>query len=258
MTHASICTGSGVTDYIANILGWENIFQVERDKACNILLNNKFPNTHKYGDAKEFDGRPYRGTVDIISSGFPCQPFSVSGKRGGKKDNRYLWPEVYRIIEEVRPRWVVLENVAGIIQLALGQVISDLEASGYFLPTDYSGNPIIPIIPAGSVGAEHRRDRIWIIANSTSSGWCQLTTPNISSKKKEGQSSPFTWLANSARTETWDTHIAKLLRMADGTSEGLHSYERRNRIKMMGNAMDARVVFQIFSAIDKVENLLIH
>lgn len=96
--------------------------------------------------------------VDLICGGFPCQPFSCAGKRKGKGDDRHLWPEMLRVISEVRPRWIIGENVAGIINMELDHCISDLEGEGYEVQTF--------VIPACSVNAPHRRDRVWIVANS--------------------------------------------------------------------------------------------
>jgi DNA (cytosine-5)-methyltransferase 1 len=94
--------------------------------------------------------------IDLLTGGFPCQPFSVAGKRKGKEDNRFLWPEMFRIIKEIRPRWVVAENVAGIVRMALDDCLSDLEGEGYSTQA--------VIIPACAVNAPHRRDRVWIVA----------------------------------------------------------------------------------------------
>lgn len=108
-----------------------------------------------YPDIRKFDGTKYRGAT-LLTGGFPCQPFSCAGKRKGKEDVRHLWPQMFRIIKEARPRWVIGENVAGIVKMELNQVLSDLESVGY------ECQPII--IPACAVNAPHRRDRVWIIA----------------------------------------------------------------------------------------------
>ncbi len=97
--------------------------------------------------------------VDLLTGGFPCQPFSCAGKRKGKEDNRFLWPEMFRVIKEIRPRWVVAENVAGIVRMALDDCLSDLEGEGYSTQA--------VIIPACAVNAPHRRDRVWIVAHDS-------------------------------------------------------------------------------------------
>ena len=111
---------------------------------------------------KQTNSRKQASTVDLICGGFPCQPFSVAGKQKGDQDDRHLWPEYFRLIQEIRPRWVIGENVAGLINLGLDEVLSDLESA------DYSCQTLI--IPACAVNAPHRRDRVWVIAYSDPSG----------------------------------------------------------------------------------------
>ena len=118
----------------------------------------------KDGNKKEGGNDKSQGqSVDIICGGFPCQPFSQAGKRQGDQDDRHLWPEYFRLIQEIRPRWVIGENVAGLISMGLDQVLSDLESEDYFCQT--------LVIPACAVNAPHRRDRVWIVANTKSFGY---------------------------------------------------------------------------------------
>jgi len=161
MTHASLFTGIGGFDLAAEMMGWTNLFQCEWDPFCQQVLQYRFPHTAKYHDIHDLRGRKWSGTVDVLSGGFPCQPYSNAGKRMGKADDRHLWPEMLRVIREVRPRYVVGENVAGLLTwnggVVIEEVLSDLEAEGYrTLP------PVV--IPAAGKGAPHRRDRVWIIA----------------------------------------------------------------------------------------------
>lgn len=160
MNHGSLFSGIGGFDLAAQWMGWKNVFQVEIDSYCQRVLQKNFPNVARYGDIKEFDGTKYRGAIDVISGGFPCQPFSRAGRQQGEEDNRYLWPEMLRVINEVKPKFVVGENVAGIVNLALDEVCSSLEDSGYKIE--------IFNIPACAVGADHIRERIWILAYSGS------------------------------------------------------------------------------------------
>ena len=163
MTHGSLFSGIGGFDLAAHWAGIENIFACEIDEFCRKVLNKRFPNTTLYQDIKETNFEQYSGTVDIISGGFPCQPFSVAGKRAGTEDNRYLWGEMLRVVREVTPKWVIAENVRGLTNIAGGStfetVCDDLEISGYEV------QPFI--IPALSVGAPHKRERVWIIAHAT-------------------------------------------------------------------------------------------
>jgi DNA (cytosine-5)-methyltransferase 1 len=162
LSHGSLFSGIGGFDLAAQWMGWDNVFQVEKDNWCRKVLAKNFPKTKRYGDIKEFNGEKYRGAVDVISGGFPCQPFSIAGERKGKDDDRYLWDEMLRVIGEVKPTYVVGENVTGIIGLALDKVLSDLEAQGYTTETF--------IIPACGKNAWHRRDRVWIVAYPNSIG----------------------------------------------------------------------------------------
>jgi DNA-cytosine methyltransferase len=156
MNHGSLFSGIGGFDLAAQWMGWENVFQVEWDKYCQKVLAKNFPQTKRYGDIKEFDGTKYRGRIDIISGGFPCQPFSVAGKQKGKRDDRYLWPEMLRVIREIQPAFVVGENVPGIIKMELENICLALESEGYEV------QPFI--IPSASIGAWDKRERVWIIA----------------------------------------------------------------------------------------------
>jgi DNA (cytosine-5)-methyltransferase 1 len=161
-SHGSLFSGIGGFDLAAQWMGWNNIFQVEKDDWCRKVLAKNFPKTERFSDIKDFIGYEYTNRIDVISGGFPCQPFSVAGQRKGKDDDRYLWEEMLRVIATIKPKYVVGENVTGIIGLALDTVLSDLEAQNYTTETF--------IIPACSKNAWHRRDRVWIVAYANSIG----------------------------------------------------------------------------------------
>jgi DNA (cytosine-5)-methyltransferase 1 len=166
VTHGSIFSGIGGFDLAARWMGWENVFHVERDPFCREVLAHHFPESQAFDDVKTFDATPFRGRIRVLSGGFPCQPFSAAGKRAGTSDDRYLWPEMFRIIREARPTYVVAENVRGLISwnegLVLETVCADLEGEGY---------EVFPVVlPAAGVNAPHRRDRIWIVAYRDNSG----------------------------------------------------------------------------------------
>lgn len=114
MRHASLFSGIGGPEVAAAMLGWENVFHCEINEFGRKVLEYWFPDSESYEDITKTDFRKYRGTIDVLTGGFPCQPFSYAGKRGGQTDDRYLWPEMLRVINEVRPTWVIGENVAGI------------------------------------------------------------------------------------------------------------------------------------------------
>lgn len=162
MNHGSLFSGIGGFDLAASWMGWTNVFQVERDPFCRSVLSHYWPQTKRFEDVKTFDATGYSGRIDILTGGFPCQPFSTAGKRLGAADPRFLWPEFFRIIREIGPGWVVAENVLGLTNWADGVLFdaccSDLESAGF---------EVFPIVlPAcGLKNAPHRRDRIWIVAS---------------------------------------------------------------------------------------------
>lgn len=117
MNHASLFSGIGGFDLAAREVGWNNVFQCEIDPFCQSVLKYYFPKTVLYEDIKRTDFTSWKGKIDVLTGGFPCQPFSVAGQRKGADDNRYLWPEMLRVIRETRPLWVIGENVAGITNM---------------------------------------------------------------------------------------------------------------------------------------------
>ena len=199
--HASFCTGIGACELAAMWMGWRNAFSCEIDPFCHQVLKYYYPHIKHYENIFGTDFSEWRGKIDILTAGFPCQPFSCAGSRKGAEDDRYLWPEVLRGVDEIRPNWFIGENVARITSMVLpGDEIkvesyTDLEGESY-LETEmrqqfivdricndlesigYSVHPII--IPACAVGAPHRRDRIWFIAHGGE------TIANCSNARPEG------------------------------------------------------------------------
>ena len=139
--------------------GMETVAFCEFDKKCQLVLKKHWPDVPIYDDVRELNGKQFEGqSIDLICGGFPCQPYSVAGDRLGEKDDRHLWPEYFRLIQEIRPAWIIGENVFGIVNLFIDSVLSDLESAGYRHET--------LIIPACAVNAPHRRDRVWILAHA--------------------------------------------------------------------------------------------
>jgi len=167
LTHLSLFSGIGGLDLAAEWAGFESVGQCEFADYPTKVLEKHWPDVPRWRDIRTLTGEDFyartgRRTIDVISGGFPCQPFSVAGKQRGKEDDRFLWPEMVRVIKELRPTWVVGENVAGIVNLALDDVLSDLEAEGYETRTF--------LIPACGVGAPHQRYRTAIVGYSEHNG----------------------------------------------------------------------------------------
>jgi DNA (cytosine-5)-methyltransferase 1 len=167
MTHGSLFSGIGGFDLAAEWMGWENLFHCEWNEFGQKVLHHYWPKAIQYNDITKTDFTIHRGKIDILTGGFPCQPYSSAGKRKGKEDERHLWPEMLRAIREIQPRWVVGENVLGLVNWSRGlvfhEVQADLEASGY---------EVWPyVLPAVSVNAPHRRDRVWFVAYASSNGY---------------------------------------------------------------------------------------
>lgn len=204
MRHIGLFAGIGGFELAARWMGWDTIAWSEWDLFCQKVLSYHFPEAKGYGDIKQADFTQYRGQCDILTGGFPCQPYSVAGKRLGKEDERHLWPEMLRVIREVRPRWIIGENVRGLLSWNEGvvfeEVCSDLESEGYEVQAF--------IIPAASVGAPHRRERVWFVAYSDNSrsgdGFGQVQTENGEISKRDNNaefSDSNTWLTTNAESK---------------------------------------------------------
>jgi len=167
MTHGSLFSGIGGFDLAAEWMGWENKFHCEWNEFGQKVLHHYWPNAEQFTDITKTDFTKYANNIDLLTGGFPCQPYSLAGKRKGKEDERHLWPQMCRAIREIRPRWVVGENVFGLINwsggLVFHEVQTDLETEGY---------EVWPyVLPACSVNAPHRRDRVWFVAHRNSAGF---------------------------------------------------------------------------------------
>lgn len=180
MRHGSLFSGIGGFDLAAEWMGWENVFHCEINEFGRKVLHYHFPNSISYEDITKTDFTIHRGHIDVLSGGFPCQPFSSAGSRRGTEDTRHLWPQMLRAIKEIAPSWIVGENVYGLVNWSNGMVFNeiqaDLEAQGY---------EVFPILcPAVSVNAPHVRQRIFFIAHS---GKLRLEFSKASGTMGEGQ-----------------------------------------------------------------------
>lgn len=276
LTHLSLFSGIGGLDLAAEWAGFTTVGQCEFADYPTKVLEKHWPEVPRWRDIRDLTGESFYDrtglrTVDVISGGFPCQPFSVAGKRRGKSDDRYLWPCMLRVITEIRPAWVVGENVAGIVNMALDTVLSDLEGIGYSTQAF--------IIPACAVDAPHKRDRCAIVANTNST---KRERP-----VKHGYKTGFTGFTDSCRTvsdandRSRDVRRDRKLQSTESVGESRKDYERRtpehgggewwaaepdvgrvahgvpsrvDRLRCLGNAVVPQQFYPVFKAIADVEN----
>ena len=230
MTMGSLFAGIGGFDLGFARAGFETVWQVEIDPWCRQVLKKHFPNAERFKDIREC-GAHNLAPVDVICGGFPCQPFSSAGKQGGTEDDRYLWPEMLRVISDLRPSWVVGENVYGLVagemEPIFEQVLLDLEALGYEVQAF--------VIPACAVDAPHRRDRVWIVGHSPGERCTEAGTDSERSKKRATGSSTVANSSSGRRSEPGEREDqqpgrAKTISTGENVSHGNESrLEERER-----------------------------
>ena len=257
--------------------GFETIAFVEKDKFCQKVLAKNFNNITIEGEIRNVKGEKYK--ADIITAGFSCQPFSVAGKRKGKDDDRYLWDETIRVIKECKCKWFIGENVEGIVNIANGTVLQqiqqDLEKEGFEVQCG--------IIPASGIGAWHQRKRVWIIANSSSQRQFTRNNREMETKTKDkkgtrdqssfqtlslcadvpntneqrtqiqakGKHTSIKMSGSSSKESWWETQ-SKLRGIPNGLSARLDK-DRTNRIKALGNSIVPLIAREIGLAILEAE-----
>ena len=274
MRHGSLFSGIGGFDLAAEWMGWENVFHCEWNPFGQKVLHYYWPEAEQFTDITKSDFTKYANRIDILTGGFPCQPYSMAGKRLGKEDERHLWPEMLRAIREIQPTWIVGENVFGLINwnggMVFDEVQADLEAEGYEV------QPYV--LPAVSVNAPHRRDRIWFVAynnkcaakpsgtsggiesNESNDNGDVADTTNIRRKDAlENRELEGRRFRESYQRNVWDSFpsVSPICDGNDGISDRLDgitfSKWRQESIKAGGNAIVPQVVYQIFKAIDQYE-----
>jgi DNA (cytosine-5)-methyltransferase 1 len=243
MRHGSLFSGIGGFDLAAEWMGWENVFHCEWNPFGQRVLKHYWPKAQSYEDITKTDFTKWRGSVDVISGGFPCQPYSTAGKRKGKDDERHLWPEMLRAIRESKPSFVVGENVRGLVNwdggVVFDEVHADLEAQGFEVAAF--------LIPACSIGAPHKRDRIWFVAYSKGNGLSNA----LENGEMEGRR-----LGKRNKPPTWDSFPSTPLICggSDGISRELDgiavSKWREESVKGYGNAIVPQLAHEIFKAIE--------
>lgn len=231
MKHGSLFSGIGGFDLAAERTGWDNVFHCEIAEFPRKILHHYWPNTISYENICTTDFTVHRGQVDIISGGFPCQPFSTAGARAGTEDTRYLWPQMLRAIREVRPRWVVGENVHGLVSWNEGMVFdtvcADLENEGF---------TVLPVIlPAAGINAPHRRNRVFFIAHTNDKGGCSEFG---GIQKENGEVSQ--WNDNAKPSDTNDVNASnsdsKMLEHGNGEGETCGRANTQKRTESFSSA----------------------
>ena len=228
LTHFSLFSGIGGIDLAAEAAGFTSVCQCEWAAFPAAVLASHWPEVPRFQDittvTKEaFFEKTGLRTVTLISGGFPCQPFSTAGRQRGFHDERYLWPEMLRVIRELQPRWVLGENVAGFLRMGLDKTLIDLEQAGYDVR--------VFVLPAAAVGAWHERKRVFIIGSAASHAPCQR-------HRGCGQGTGHS---------LWDKEPADIPRLTEDVPN------RSKRMKTLGNAVSPPQVFPILKYIADIE-----
>lgn len=248
MKHGSLFSGIGGFDLAAQWMGWENVFHCEWNEFGQKILKHHFPKSISYDDITKTDFTIHRGTIDILTGGFPCQPYSTSGKRLGKEDDRHLWPEMLRAIREIQPSYIVGENVRGLTNWNGGMVFDEVQAE-----MEAEGYEVLPfLLPACSKNAPHRRDRIWFIAYSDERR-LQKGNSEFGQKHRILEEAPNEFARIAFAQWNPGKRSSGNICRSDGVSEGLDeitfSKWRSESIKAFGNAIVPQVAYEIFKCI---------
>ena len=272
-THLDLFSGIGGFAIAAERCGWKTVAFCEREKFAQRVLRKHWPSVPIIDDIHNLDGREYRG-VSLITGGFPCQPFSQAGQQRGADDDRALWPEMLRVITEARPRFVVGENVIGIINMELDDVLSSLETESYSVGA--------VVVPSCAIDAKHRRNRVWILGADT------LAKPT--SRKDNGRKSRLVGASEARKEKTGaifgdgcenvaysDKPMRQWQRSSEGSGKSGEQYqfkhnskwgskrepdvgrvahgipERSHRLRGLGNAIVPQVAEQILRALIESE-----
>ncbi|MBW2672340.1 MAG: DNA cytosine methyltransferase [Deltaproteobacteria bacterium] len=261
MVHIDIFSGIGGFALAAEWAGYETVCFCECDPYCQQVLRKHWPNVPIVEDIHGFTAKRIRrmgiAAVDLLTGGPPCQPASVAGKRRGKEDDRWLWPETVRVLGELKPRWALFENPTGILSMGFDDLLSDVERQGYEVGA--------AIVPACAVNAPHRRDRVWIVAYSDAvrcdvwgpdgqgihgqeqardevdSGGQDVSDSARNMLDRTGNPGQAGW-REPANGDWWDVE-PDVCRVAHGVPR------RVDRLRALGNAIVPQVAYQIIRAI---------
>lgn len=252
----SLFSGIGGLDLAFERAGGHISAFCEIEPYCRKVLRKYWPDVPIFNDVKELKGEDV-GTVDVVYGGFPCQPFSVAGDQKGTDDTRYLWPEFSRLVGEIRPRWVVAENVPGILHIAADTVCADLERQGYSVGIfDYE---------AAAVGAKHRRERIFFVAHARRALLQRLIDPRDLRTQTAGGKAVIAEFSGSVPDREQCATESRMGRGLDGLSSGLDGDiaptargvpNRTARLRALGNAVVPQQAYILFKAIIEADEEL--
>jgi DNA (cytosine-5)-methyltransferase 1 len=212
----SLFTGGGGGVYASKLLGHEIVGYVEFNEYCQKIIKQRiidgiFDEAPIFGDIREFDATPYCGSVDIITGGFPCQPFSVAGRKKGKDDSRNMWPETIRVIKQTQPKEAFLENVPGLLSSGyFSTILNDLSQAGY--------DAKWITLSASDCGAPHKRERLWILANTRCERWKTWTDENLQFEGKKSIGKNFVKLREPV-SNTFSTRLEGYWNESSGASK---------------------------------------
>ena len=288
MNHGSLFSGIGGFDLAAEWMGWNNVFHCEWNPFGQKVLKHHFPKSISYNDITKTDFSIHRGNIDILTGGFPCQPYSSAGLRLGKADERHLFPQMLRAIKEIQPRWVIGENVRGLVSwnegMVFHEVYADLESEGYEVQSF--------LIPAAGVNAPHQRFRVWFVAYANDKGrsskptdiskengevseWnndAELGNTNkqdatysnqvgLSAEMEDGELAGQVRLVKRDERNQWNTFptVSPLCGGDDGLPKELDGISlpkwRKESIMAYGNAIVPQVAHNIFKTIEEFERI---
>jgi DNA (cytosine-5)-methyltransferase 1 len=244
MTHASLFTGIGGFDLAAQWMGWQNIFNCEIDDFCQKVLKKNFPLARQFGDIKQHSFIEYNGKIDVLSAGFPCQPFSIAGKQLGQSHKHYLPGQMLRVVGEVLPKWFVGENVPNILAPKFRQTVDYIATS----LEDFGYTCQIFNVPACAAAKFHKRERIWFVAyaNRIRREGEKQRMHQAEQKEFNGNQMPVGSLRYDR--EGNDIPASRILRTGHGLPNGV------DRIKALGNAIVPEIAYAFFKTIQQVED----
>ena len=250
LTHLSLFSGIGGIDLAAEWAGFRTVAFCEQNSFCQKVLHKHWPNEMIYDDVRTLNGAYFKNTT-LLTGGFPCQPFSSAGKRNGKEDTRFLWPEMFRIIREARPTWVVGENVIGIVGfLEFEDILASLEKENYQV------QPII--IPATCIGARQYRERVFIVASADGTGERRFSSTDrreesgnrfgVRTSGGGNDHAPSLRRAYFGIKDCFPLPLTAICRRTDGVPGWM------DRLGSLGNAVIPQQIYPILKTIADIEN----